>query len=250
MKDWGKSKLKAKRKDADWVKTAKKYAALEAVKHIKDGFVVGLGSGSTAAYAIQEIGRMIHRKGWKILGVPTSHQAFLLAVDCGIPITTLNEHPRLNLTIDGADQIDSELNMIKGMGGALTREKIVASSSKQNVIVADETKLVKTLGTNHPVPVEVLPFATVSVVSKIHALNGKTILRQRQGKVGPIVTDNGNFILDVNFESPIKSLHQLNTQLKLISGVIETGFFLDMAHIAYIGGLRGVQKLERKKAKG
>jgi len=238
--------LRAKRKDAEWKEEAKKNAALEAVKHVKDGFIVGLGSGSTAAYALQEMGRMIQRKSWKILGVPTSHQAFLLAVGCGIPTTTLNEHPKLDLTIDGADQIDSELNMIKGMGGALTREKIVASSSKQNVIVADETKLVKTLGTNHPVPVEVLPFAKASVASKIHELGGKTVLRQSKGKVGPVVTDNGNFILDVNFEPPIKSIHQLNTQLKLIPGVIETGFFLDMAHIAYIGGSRGVQKLERK----
>jgi len=246
LKGWDKSKLKAKRKGAEWIEKAKKNAALEAVKHVKDGFIVGLGSGSTAAYALQEIGRMIHRKGWKILGVPTSHQAFLLAVNCGIPTTTLNEHPKLDLTIDGADQLDSELNMIKGMGGALTREKIVAFSSKQNVIVADETKLVKKLGTNHPVPVEVMPFAAASVESKIHAMDGKTVLRHSQGKMGPMVTDNGNFILDINFESPIKSLHQLNTQLKLIPGVIETGFFLDMAHIAYIGEPRGVQKLERK----
>jgi len=237
--------LKAKRKGAHWIEEAKRNAALEAVKHVKDGFVVGLGSGSTAAYAIQEIGRMINRKGWKILGVPTSHQAFLLTVDCGIQTTTLNEHPRLDLTIDGADQIDRELNMIKGMGGALTREKIVASASKRNVIVADETKLVKTLGTNHPVPVEVMPFAAASVVSKIRELGGRTVLRHSEGKVGPVVTDNGNFIQDVNF-GPIKNLRQLNTQLKLIPGVIETGFFIDMAHVAYIGGQRGVQKLERK----
>jgi len=237
--------LRAKTKGADWIETAKKNAALEAVKHVKNGFIVGLGSGSTAAHAIQEIGKMINRKGWKILGVPTSNQAFLLAVDCGIPTTTLNEHPKLDLTIDGADQIDPELNMIKGMGGALTREKVVASSSKQNVIVADETKLVKRLGTNCPVPVEVMPFAAVSVVSKIRAMGGKTVLRLSQGKVGPVVTDNGNFILDVNFES-LNSIRKLNTQLKLTPGVIETGFFLDLAHIAYIGGPRGVQKLERK----
>jgi len=244
-KGWGKSKLKAKRQSSDWIEQAKKSAALEAVKHVKDGFVVGLGSGSTAAYAIKEIGKLISQKSWKILGVPTSHQAFLLAVDCGIPITTLEEHPKLDLTIDGADQIDPELNMIKGMGGALTREKIVASASKQNVIVADATKLVKRLGTNHPVPVEVLPFATASVASRIKALNGKAVLRQDEGKVGPLVTDNGNFILDARF-ARIKSLQQLNTQLKLIPGVIETGFFLGLVSIAYIGGPRGVQKLERK----
>lgn len=237
--------MKAKRRDTDWIENAKKRAALEAVKHVKDGFIVGLGSGSTAAYALQEIGRIIQRKNWKILGVPTSHQAFLLAVDCGIPTTTLNEHPKLDLTIDGADQIDPQLNMIKGMGGALTREKVVASASKQNVIIADETKLVKRLGTNHPVPVEVLPFATASVASRIRAMGGKPVLRQSEGKVGTVVTDNGNFILDVYF-GQIKSLRQLDIRLKLIPGVMETGFFLDMAHVAYIGGPRGVQKLERR----
>jgi len=245
-KGWGKSKLKAKRKSgADWIEEAKKIAALKAVKHVRDGFIVGLGSGTTAAYAIQEIGSLIRRKGWKVLGVPTSHQAFLLAVDCDIPTTTLDEHPRLDLTIDGADQIDYKLNMIKGMGGALTREKIVASASKKNVIVADKTKLVKKLGANQPIPVEVLPFAKTSVASKIRAMGGKGVLRHSQGKVSPVVTDNGNFILDVTFKK-IENLRQLNTQLKLIPGVIETGFFLDIAHIAYIGAPEGVQKLERK----
>jgi len=245
LKGWDKSRLRAKHKRVDWTEEAKQNVALEAVKHVKDGFVIGLGSGSTAAYAIQEIGRVIRRENWKILGVPTSHQAFQLAVDCGIPTTTLNEHPTLDLTIDGADQIDAELNVIKGMGGALAREKVVASSSKQNVIVADKTKLVKILGINHPVPVEVMPFALASVVSKIQVMGGKTVLRHCEGKVGPVVTDNGNFILDVYFR-PIKDLGQLDNQLKSIPGVIETGFFLNMVHIAYIGGRKGVQKLERK----
>jgi len=237
--------LKVNLKGADWIEEAKKNAALNAVRHVKDGSIVGLGSGSTAAYAIKEIGGIIHQKGWRILGVPTSHQAFLLAADCGIPTTTLNEHPTLDLTIDSADQIDTVLNMIKGLGGALTQEKIVASASKQYVIAADQTKLVKNLGTNHPVPIEVMPPATASVKLKIKALGGKTALRRSQGKVGPVVTDNGNFILDVNF-GKIESLQQLNTRLKLIPGVIETGFFLDMAHVAYIGGPKGVQRLERK----
>jgi len=237
--------LRAKHSRADWVEDAKKRASLEAVKHVKNGYVIGLGSGTTASYAIQEIGKIIRQKNWHILGVPTSHQAFLLAVDCGISITTLNEHPRLDLTIDGADRIDKDLNMIKGMGGALTREKIVASASKKNVIVADQTKLVEKLGTNHPVPVEVLPFATATIMAGIREIRGKPVLRRGVGKAGPVVTDNGNFIIDVNF-ALAKSLHQLNTQLKLIPGVVETGFFLDLAHIAYVGGPSGIQKLERK----
>ena len=119
------------------IEEAKKRAALEAVKHVKDGFIVGLGSGSTAAYAIDALGERIKRESMSILGIPTSYQAFLLAVKHGITVTTLEEYPVIDVTIDGADQIDAKLNLIKGMGGALTREKIVASASKQNIIIAD-----------------------------------------------------------------------------------------------------------------
>lgn len=244
-KGWDKSKLKAKHKGVEWIETAKKNAALEAVKHVKDGFIVGLGSGSTAAYAIQEIGKLIRQKGWKILGVPTSHQAFLLAVKCGVSITSLNEHPRLDLTIDGVDQVDPDLNMIKGMGGALTREKIVASASKQNIIVTDETKLTKKLGTNQPVPIEVLPFAIALVESKIKKMGGKTVLRERKEKAGPVITDNGNFIIDVDF-GPIDAPNKLNAQLKSIPGVVETGLFVGMANIVYVGTPSHVHRFKRK----
>ena len=229
-----------------WREVAKKRAALEAVRHLKDGFTLGLGSGSTAAYAIREIRRKIRREDLRILGIPTSHQALLLAVDCGIPLTTLNEHPELDLTIDGADQIDKALNLIKGMGGALTREKIVASASKQLVIVADETKLVEKLGTNHPVPVETLPFALPTVMSKAREMGGRPVLREGKGKVGPVVTDNGNFIVDVDF-GLINTPKELNSRLKLIPGVVETGLFIEMANIIYVGKPASVEKLERKK---
>jgi len=218
---------------------------LEAVKHVKNGFVLGLGSGSTAAYAIQEMGRRIKQEGLRILGVPTSYQALLVAVDCGIPLTTLNEHPQLDLTIDGADQIDGSLNLIKGMGGALTREKIVASASKQLIIVVDETKLVERLGTNHPVPVEVLPFALPTIMFKVREMGGKPVLREGKGKVGPVVTDNGNFIIDVDF-GPVSTPKELDSLLKSVSGVIETGLFVEMADIIYVGRSTGVQRLERK----
>ena len=237
--------MKARHKGAEWIEEAKKNAALEAVKHIKGGLIVGLGSGSTAAYAIQEIGRLIHQKNWKILGVPTSYQAFLLAVDNGISITTLNEHPKLDFTIDGADQVDPDLNLIKGMGGALTKEKIVALASKQNIIVTDETKLTKKLGTNQPVPIEVLPFAIALVESRIKKMKGNPILREGKGKVGPIITDNGNFIVDADF-GPIDAPDKLNSELKLIPGLVETGLFINTADTVYIGASKGVQKLERK----
>jgi len=228
-----------------WREEAKKRVALEAVKHVQDNFIVGLGSGSTAAYVIQEIGEKIRLEGLRILGVPTSHQAMMLAVHCSVPLTTLDEHPQLDLAIDGADQVDRELNLIKGGGGALTREKIVASAAKEFVIVADETKLVEKLGTNHTIPIEVLPFALPTVMVKLQDLKGKPVLREGGGKVGPLVTDNGNFVVDVDF-GPIKAPKELDLQLKLIPGVIETGLFVGMADFVYLGKPDGVLRLEKK----
>ncbi len=234
-------KLKAKAEKPAWLEQAKRKAALEAVKHVEDGFVIGLGSGSTAAYAIQEIGKLIRQKKWRLQGVPTSYDAFLLAVNSTIPITSLNEHPRIDLTIDGLDQVDRDLNIIKGMGGALLKEKIVASASSQNIAIADETKVTKKLGTNQPVPIEVLPFALEPVQSQITKMKGKPTLRQGTGKVGPVVTDNGNFIIDTDF-GPIDAPSELNTKLKLIPGVVETGLFIKTANIVYIGTPTHVHK--------
>ena len=228
-----------------WKERAKKRAALEAAKLVKDGFVVGLGSGSTVAYAVKEIGRRIQRKELQILGVPTSHQALMLAVESGVPLTTLNEHPQLDLAIDGADQIDKDLNLIKGMGAALTREKIVASAAKKLAIVADETKIVETLGINQPVPIETLPFALPTVISRVRKMGGKPSLRKAKGKVGPVITDNGNFIIDVDFAS-ITAPKELDLQLKSIPGVIETGLFIGMADVVYVGTKTSVQRLRRK----
>jgi len=229
----------------NWREKAKKRAALEAVKLIKDGFVVGLGSGSTVAYALQDMGKKIRRKELQILGVPTSHQALMLAVNNGIPLTTLNEHPQLDLAIDGADQIDKDLNLIKGMGAALTREKIVASAAKKFAIVADETKMVETIGTNQLVPIEALPFALPMVMSGIRKMGGKPFLREAKGKVGPIITDNGNFIIDADFAA-IPAPKELNSQLKSIPGVIETGLFIEMADVVYVGTQTSVKRLIRK----
>jgi ribose 5-phosphate isomerase A len=227
----------------EWIEKEKKNAALEAVKHVKDGFIVGLGSGSTAAYAIEEIGNRIKHESLRVLGVPTSYQALLLAVKQRIQITTLEEHPTLDLTIDGADQIDEELNLIKGMGGALAREKIVAFASKKLVIVADESKKVKVLGeNNHPVPIEVLPFATPIVMRKIGEIGGKPILREGTKKVGPVITDNGNVIIDVDF-GIIHNPAELECRLKILPGVVETGLFVKMANVVYLGKHSGVEKL-------
>ena len=231
----------------EWVEAAKRKAALDAVKHVKDGFIVGLGSGSTAAIAIEALGQRKQKENLSILGIPTSYQAFLLAVKHGIAVTTLEEHGVIDVTIDGADQIDPNLNLIKGMGAALAREKIVASASKMNIIIADESKRVKVLGENdHPVPVEVLPFAISNVKRRIELVGGNPVLREGKGKVGPVITDNGNVIIDASF-GLIDDAAELEKKLKMISGVVETGLFIGLANIAYIGTPSTVEKIQQKR---
>lgn len=229
------------------IQEEKQKAALEAVKHVRDGFIVGLGSGSTAAFAIEALGERVKREKLRVMGVPTSYQAFLLAVECGIPITTLDEHPLINVTIDGADQITPELFLIKGMGAALAREKIVAAASKLNIIIADEKKKVKVLGENNQsVPIEVLPFAISLVKRKIINVGGMPVLREGKGKLGPVITDNGNAILDSYFGEIAKPA-ELEVKLKMIPGVVETGFFVGLTDIAYVGTVSAVEKIEKIK---
>lgn len=228
----------------DWRENAKKKAAAKAVEHVENGFAVGLGSGTTVAYALAELGKRIREEKLRICGVPTSCQAYFLAIQNHIPITTLDENPKLDIAIDGADQVDKRLDMIKGMGGALTREKIVASASKENIIVVDGTKLTEKLGINQPVPVEVLPFALSFVTDKLQRLGGKPVLRKAQKKLGPVITDNGNFIVDVSFRV-ISNPNELNQKLKLTPGIVETGLFLEIADVVYVGGKETIQKLER-----
>ena len=229
----------------DLIQEQKQKAALEAVKHVKDRFVVGLGSGSTAAFAIEAIGERIKHEKLHVMGIPTSYQAFLLAVECGIPNTTLDEHPQIDLTIDGADQITPELNLIKGMGAAMAREKIVAAASKINVIIADEKKKVKLLGENNQVvPIEVLPFAISLAKRKIIEAGGKPVLREGKGKLGPVITDNGNAILDSYF-GEIVNPAELAIKVKMIAGVVETGFFVGLTDIVYLGTTSNVEKIEK-----
>jgi len=232
----------------DSIQRAKQNAALEAVKHVKDGSIVGLGSGSTAAFAINELGERIKKEKISIMGIPTSYQAFLLAVECGIPITTLDEHPLINVTIDGADQATSELNLIKGMGAAMAREKIVAAASELNVIIIDQQKKVKFLGDNgQVVPIEVLPFAISLVKKKLADIGGKTNLREGKGKLGPTITDNGNAILDTAF-GVIENPAELAAKVKMIPGVVETGLFIDLTDIVYVGSTdKPVEKIEKRK---
>ena len=231
----------------DPVQEAKRAAALAAVKHVEDGFIVGLGSGSTAAFAIEALGERAKHEKLRIMGIPTSYQAFLLAIACGIPITTLDEHPEVDVTIDGADQVTPELWLIKGMGAALAREKIVAAASKLNVIITDEQKKVKLLGEKQQgVPIEVLPFAISLVKRKISAVGGEPVLREGKGKLGPTITDNGNAILDSYF-GEIVAPAELDVKVKMIPGVVETGFFVGLTDVVYVGKANGVEKIQRKR---
>jgi ribose 5-phosphate isomerase A len=230
---------------ADLIQEAKKNAALEAIKHVKNNSIIGLGSGTTVAFAVEALGERIKKENLKIMGIPSSYQAFQLAVQYGIQITTLDEHPIIDITIDGADQVTPELYLIKGMGAALLREKIVATASKYNIIIADESKRVNTLGENNQaVPIEVLPFALQLVKSKIAALGGIPIVREGKGKLGPIITDNGNVIIDANF-GLIQNPQELSVKVKMIPGVVETGFFVGLTDIVYIATENKIEKIQK-----
>ena len=228
-----------------WVDGAKRRAAEAAAQHVESGTVIGLGTGSTAKHVIQIIGAYLSTgRLTDIQGVPTSNQTSADAKEAGIPLTTLDDHPELTLSIDGADLIDGNLNAIKGGGGALLREKIVASASKTYILIADERKIVVKLGTGFPLPMEVLPFSTSSVIRKVEMLGASVELRMEDEKLGPAVTDNGNYIIDADFGA-IEDPHKLERGLKMIPGILETGLFLGYADIAYIGNRNGVEKLER-----
>jgi ribose 5-phosphate isomerase A len=219
----------------------KQMAGEEAVKYIENDMVIGIGTGTTAAYMIQALAQRL-REGLNIIGaVPTSEVTAQLASRLGIPLTNLDTHPQLDLDIDGADEIDGALRLIKGGGGALLREKIVAAASRRFIIVADSSKLVRQLGLTFPVPVEIIPFARTPVQIQLQALGAQVQLRQRDGQV--FLTDSGNIILDCLFPGGISDPQALHASIKSIVGVVESGLFLNMAERAIIGSAGGVQVL-------
>ncbi len=209
----------------------KESAARASMRFVQDGQIVGLGTGSTAAYAVRFLGEKV-RDGLKIKGIPTSARTRELAASWGIPLTTLDEFQELDVTIDGADEIDPQLRLIKGGGGALLREKIVASASKKVVIIADSGKQVQALG-KFPLPVEVVPFAQAVVLKKISALGAAVKLRQSaDGK--PYITDEGHHILDCNF-GRIADPPTLARTLEAMPGVVEHGLFIGLASVVLVG---------------
>jgi ribose 5-phosphate isomerase A len=207
--------------DRDALKQASANAAAELVR---DGMVVGLGTGSTAAFALEALARR-HRQGLRFVGIPTSEQTAARATALGIPLTSFTPHLLIDLTIDGADEVErGTLNLIKGLGGALLREKIVASNSRRLAIIVDEAKLVDRLGTRTPVPVEVVAFGVEATRTRIEALGADA--RMRVTAAGePFVTDSGNRIRDCNF-GPIADPPRLEERIRRVVGVVESGLFI------------------------
>ncbi len=215
----------------------KKQVGEAAASHVKDGMVVGLGTGATVHYTILKLGERVKDEGLTIVGIPTSSSTESLATELGITLGTLAEHRTIDLTIDGADEIDPHLNLIKGMGGALLREKVVAFMSREEIIVADESKVVKVLGTKSPLPVEVLPFALPYCLATLEGKCREAKVRRRDGS--DYITDNGNKIIDCSFES-IDQPETLERELDRIPGVVGNGLFLGLATQAMIGKPEGV----------
>jgi len=222
-----------------WVEDAKRKAVLKAIQPIKSGWIIGLGSGSTTAYALAEISRLVRARRFDLSVVPTSHQMENLAISHGLRIRTMNEVHTVDYAIDGADQVEvPTFNLVKGGGGAMLREKIVDSAAHELTVVVDERKLTKHLGERQPIPLEVLPFAYKTVQVEITKMGGRARLRESAGKAGPVVTDNGNFILDADF-GRITRPSQLDRRLKTLPGVLETGLFLGMPDRVYVGRKNG-----------
>ena len=217
----------------------KQLAGEYAANFVKDGMKVRLGTGSTVYWTIQKLGERV-KEGLSFQAVPTSKETELLAKQLNISLISLNDVQSLDLTIDGADEIDANLQLIKGGGGALLREKIVATSSKELIIIADESKLVTHLGT-FPLPVEIIPFSWKQTERKIQSLGCQTTLRLKNNET--FITDNNNMIIDCIFPYNITNPTNLHTQLKMITGVVETGLFVNMTSKAIIGTKNGIKEL-------
>lgn len=222
----------------------KQQSAQHAATFVRSGMVVGLGSGSTARLAVRHIGELL-RAGelTDIVGIPCSSTTEAVAQEYDIPLTTLEAHPVIDLTIDGADEVDPALNLIKGGGGALTREKIVAQASKREIIIVDESKLSPILGTTWAVPVEVVPFGYGPQQRYLESLGAVVTLRlDKSGH--PFRTDQGNIILDCNF-GPIAQLPELAHRIKQRTGIVEHGLFIGMATEVIVAGIDGIRHLRR-----
>lgn len=218
----------------------KKIAAEKATEEIQNGMVVGLGTGSTVYYALLKLGAMV-RNGLNIIGIPTSAHTEKIATQQGITLATLADHHTIELTIDGADEVDSHLNLIKGGGAALVREKIIANASKRIIIVVDESKISQVLGTSFALPVEIVQFGWEATQRLVNEFCGNADLRG--GTHNPLITDNGNYILDCHFEG-IPEPEKVEILLNNIPGVVDNGIFAKRADKVIIGTTDGIKYLE------
>jgi ribose 5-phosphate isomerase A len=228
---------------SDTSRDALKHAAAEAAAElVQDGMVVGLGTGSTAAFAVEALARR-HREGLQFIGIPTSERTAAQAKAANIPLTSFREHREIDLTIDGADEVErGTLNLIKGLGGALLHEKIVAAASRRLAIVVDGLKLVDRLGGSTPVPVEVVAFGLEATRAALESIGASA--RLRQSATGePFITDSGNRILDCSF-GPIADPATLEERIRRVVGVVESGLFIGRANIVFVADTSGVNRLE------
>jgi ribose 5-phosphate isomerase A len=212
----------------------KRQAALAALSEIRGGMIVGLGTGSTASIFIRELGKT----GLKVLGIPTSEESGRLAEQVGVKLTTFTDHPEIDVTVDGADEVSPELHLTKGLGGALVREKIVAHAARRVVIIVDESKLVQKLGSKTVIPVEVIPLAVPRVLLRLKTAT----VREKNGR--PFISDNGNNILDWK-SAPIDDPAAMEKQLKAMTGVVDSGIFANVANVVIVAGASGIQRKER-----
>ncbi len=222
----------------------KEVAGRRAAEYIESGMVVGLGTGSTAEFAIRAIGERV-ASGLEVKAIPTSEASAQLAGELGITLTTLENDPAVDLTIDGADEVDPDLDLIKGLGGALLREKIVASATARQVIIIDPSKLVEKLGTQAPLPIEVVPFSWSLVSNRLSERGIEPTLRMQQAEQ-PFVTDNGNYIIDGRFPEGIDNAEATDIWLNTLPGVVENGLFVAMTHLVVIGEADGTSRVIEK----
>ncbi|XP_053560266.1 ribose-5-phosphate isomerase isoform X1 [Bombina bombina] len=222
------------------------YAAVD--NHVKNNQALGIGSGSTIVHSVKRLAERVAQEKLNVVCVPTSFQARQLILQHGLTLTDLDRHPKLDVAIDGADEVDSNLNLIKGGGGCLTQEKIVAGCAKSFIVIADYRKDSKHFGEQWKkgIPIEVIPMAYVPVTKVLQSrFGGVAELRMAVSKAGPVVTDNGNFLLDWKFDK-VHDWKSVNTAIKMIPGVVDTGLFIDMAERVYFGMEDGTVSVREK----
>jgi ribose 5-phosphate isomerase A len=221
----------------------KQKAAFFAAGFVESGMVVGLGTGSTTQFALERIGELIRCGRLRdIVGIPSSVRTENAARELGIPLSDFETHPVIDVTIDGADEVDPELNLIKGGGGALLREKVLAQATRRNIIIVDESKLAPRLGTKWPLPVEVVPFARPAEERFMTSLGAAVTLRSKDGR--PVMTDQGNLLLDAAF-GPMENPAAIAAQLSGRAGIVEHGLFLGLARDVVVAGKEGIRHLKR-----